>query len=189
MTDKGKLFVVSAPSGAGKTTLVREVLARFPSVAYSVSHTTRSPREGEVHGQDYFFTDTVKFEAMIEKGHWLEWAKVHGNFYGTSRLFVDEKLARGVNLLLDIDVQGARQIMESGLSPVLIFIMPPSLDVLCQRLEIRGTDAREVIDQRMKNAKKEMAQASLYKHLVVNDELDQAVGQLSEIFDRELGRG
>ncbi len=186
MEKKGKLFVISAPSGAGKTTLIREVLKRFDNLAYSVSHTTRSPRKGEVNGQDYFFTDTDQFKAMIEAGLMLEWAKVHGNYYGTSKAFVEEQLKAGNNLLLDIDVQGGRQIMESNLDPVSIFIMPPDLEVLEQRLVKRATDTDDVIRERLNNAKQEIAQRQFYGHVIVNDVLEKAVEELSEIFARKI---
>ncbi|MFN2436920.1 MAG: guanylate kinase, partial [Desulfotignum sp.] len=143
MEQNGRLFVISAPSGAGKTTLIKQVIGRFPGVSYSVSHTTRPPRPGEIHGKDYFFVSREVFGQMIDAQAWLEWAPVHANFYGTSRTFVREQLAAGKHLLLDIDVQGARQIMDSGLDSVTVFIMPPSLEVLRDRLESRGTDSPE----------------------------------------------
>jgi len=182
-----KLFIVSAPSGAGKTTLVRAVLKRFHTLVYSISHTTRKPRQGEVHGKDYFFTDTAQFMAMAASGQMLEWAQVHGNCYGTARSFVEERLAAGQSVLLDIDVQGGCQIMDSGLNPVSIFIMPPSLEVLEQRLRGRGTDAEAVIRKRLENAKGEMARKSAYAHVVVNDVLDEAIAELAGIIERETG--
>ncbi len=138
MAHKAKLFIISAPSGAGKTTLIRQVLKRWPALVYSISHTTRPPRRGEVHGRDYFFIDKSKFREMIDQDQWLEWACVHGNFYGTSRSFIMDNLEADRSVLLDIDVQGAEKIMASGLDVVSIFIMPPSLTVLCQRLENQG---------------------------------------------------
>ena len=188
MTQNARLFVISAPSGAGKTTLIRQVMARFPGLSYSVSHTTRPPRPGEVHGKDYFFVTEETFKQMIEADAWLEWARVHAHFYGTSRAFVTEQLEAGKNLLLDIDVQGAEQIMDSGLDPVTVFIMPPSLDVLRQRLTSRGTDSADTIDLRLANAEKEMALTHLYQYVVVNDDLETAAGQLCAIFEKEMGR-
>lgn len=184
---KGKLFIVSAPSGAGKTTLIREVLGRFNTLSYSISHTTRQPREKEVHGEDYFFVDPEAFEEMIRQGRMLEWAKVHDNYYGTSKAFVEETLEKGRSLLLDIDVQGARQIMDAGMNAVTIFILPPSLEVLEQRLKGRGTDTEEVIRTRLKNALTEMEQKDFYRHKLVNDDLAQAVEEICSIFQAELG--
>lgn len=186
MKGKGKLFVISAPSGAGKTTLVKKVLDRFKTLSYSVSHTTRNPRENEQDGRDYFFITPDEFEEKIAKDHWLEWAKVHENFYGTSRDFVRNCLDKGQSLLLDIDVQGAVQIMNSDMKPVSIFILPPSFDVLSQRLEKRGTDSKKVIQRRLENAKAEMAQKDLYQYVVVNDDLDKAIKDLCLIFEKEL---
>lgn len=187
MEKKGKLFVISAPSGAGKTTLIRQVLERFPHLAYSISHTTRKPRAGEIHGKDYFFIEEKDFVSMIDQDQWIEWAQVHGNYYGTSKGFVRERLGAGNSLLLDIDVQGAGQIMAAGLNPVSIFIQPPSLEALAQRLERRGTDAPDVIARRMENAKSEIAQQSDYDHVVVNDDLNQAIEVLCMIFEHEMG--
>jgi guanylate kinase len=189
MTLNARLFVISAPSGAGKTTLIRKVMARFSGISYSVSHTTRPPRTGEVHGKDYFFVTEKTFQQMIKAEAWLEWARVHAHFYGTSKAFVKEQLEAGRNLLLDIDVQGARQIMDSGLNPVTVFIMPPSLDVLRQRLQSRGTDSADTIELRLANAKEEIALKHLYQYVVVNDDLDTAAGQLCAIFEKEMGTG
>ncbi len=189
MTQNARLFVISAPSGAGKTTLIRQVMARFPGLSYSVSHTTRPPRPGEVHGKDYFFVSEETFKEMIDADAWLEWARVHAHFYGTSKAFVKEQLEAGRNLLLDIDVQGAGQIMDSGLDPVTVFIMPPSLDVLRQRLTSRGTDSADTIELRLANAEKEMALTHLYQYVVVNDDLDTAAAQLCAVFEKEMGTG
>ena len=183
---KGRLFVISAPSGAGKTTLIRRVMACFPRVTYSVSHTTRPPRSGEIHGKDYFFVSQGRFEQMIQADEWLEWAKVHGNYYGTSRHFVQQQLAAGKHLLLDIDVQGARQIMASGLDPVTVFILPPSLAVLRRRLENRGTESLQTFDLRLENARREISQKHLYQHVLVNYDLETAGAGLCAIFDREM---
>ncbi len=184
---KGKLFVVSAPSGAGKTTLVRQVLKQFKTLSYSVSHTTRAPRGNETDGLDYFFISVVEFKEKIARGLWLEWAKVHDNYYGTSRAFVEGTLQKGQNLLLDIDVQGAEQVMASGLNPVSIFIMPPSFEALSERLKNRGTDSLPVIEKRLENAKVEMARKDRYQYVVVNDDLDTALKELGSIFKKEMG--
>lgn len=186
MSGIGKLFVISAPSGAGKTTLIKQVLNRFKSLSYSVSHTTRSPRKNEQEGRDYFFITPVEFEQKISLDHWLEWAKVHDNYYGTSKEFVKNSLEKGRSLLLDIDVQGARQIMISSPDLVSIFIMPPSFEILSQRLENRGTDSRQVITRRIENAKSEIVQKDMYQYVVVNDDLDEAIEELCSIFKKEM---
>ena len=180
-----RLFIVSAPSGTGKTTLVKALLNRVDHLVYSISHTTRQPRQGEAHGKDYFFVDKAQFMEMADAGQMLEWAQVHGNCYGTSKIFVQDQLAAGQSVILDIDVQGGRQIMDSGLNPVSIFIMPPSLTVLEQRLRGRGTDAEDVILRRLENAKGEMDQKSFYTHVVVNDVLQKAVDELVVVVEQE----
>lgn len=187
MGGTGKLFIVSAPSGAGKTTLIKQVLNRFENISYSVSHTTRSPRGNERDGIDYFFISPDEFEQKIKQNHWLEWAKVHDNYYGTSREFVTHCLGRGDHLLLDIDVQGAGQIMASGMDLVSIFILPPSFEVLSHRLENRKTDSKEVIAKRLEAAKSEIRQKKLYHYIVINDDLNDAVAELCSIFEREMG--
>lgn len=186
MKKNGQLFVISAPSGAGKTTLIQQVMVRVPGVSYSVSHTTRPPRPGEIDGKDYFFVTEQTFTRMIQAGEWLEWARVHAHYYGTSRAFVEKQLTAGRSLLLDIDVQGARQIMDAGLDPVTIFILPPSIEVLRQRLETRGTDSAQTIALRLENAKKEIALTHLYQYVVKNDDLTTAADQLCAIFVQEM---
>ncbi|MCP4669680.1 MAG: guanylate kinase [Desulfobacula sp.] len=186
MNDKGKLYLVSAPSGAGKTTLIQIVLERFKGLSYSISHTTRPPRKNEQEGLDYYFVTRKEFEEKINQDSLLEWAKVHENYYGTSKDFVTRNLDKGKSLLLDIDVQGARQIMKKALNIVTIFIMPPSIEVLSQRLENRGTDSKKVIETRLKNAKVEIAQKDLYQYVVINDDLEQAQEELCNIFKGEM---
>ena len=157
----GRLFILSAPSGAGKTTLRYAILDRFPAMIYSVSYTTRKPRPGEKNGKDYYFITKEDFEKKIEKDQWAEWAKVHGNYYGTPAEFLDKRLAMGFGILLEIDVQGAILILERYPESITIFIMPPSLKILKQRLEQRGTDSEKVIESRLLNAEKELAQKNI----------------------------
>ncbi|MDM8518240.1 guanylate kinase [Desulfobacterales bacterium HSG16] len=174
MTVKGRLFVVSAPSGAGKTTLCNLLLHHFTTMRYSISSTTRKPRPGEVDGIDYFFVEKQVFKQGIENGMWAECAQVHGNYYGTSADFLEAELDKGADILLDIDVQGALQIMEKFDDAVTIFIMPPDFDTLRLRLESRGTDSPAVIETRMANAEKEMAMRGRYQHIIINDNLEDA---------------
>ncbi|MBF0468075.1 MAG: guanylate kinase [Desulfamplus sp.] len=183
-SNRGKIFVVSAPSGAGKTTLCTKILARFPELAYSVSHTTRAPRTGEKDGIDYFFITETEFKKRIEQNLWAEWAQVHGNFYGTSMKFIEENIAKGNHLLLDIDVQGAKQFKQSFPESITIFIMPPSIDVLEQRLKKRGADPDEVIAKRLVNAAGEISQRSFYQNVIVNDDLQRAQQEMEDIISR-----
>jgi guanylate kinase len=186
VVNKGKLYVVSAPSGAGKTTLIKEVLNCFKTLSYSVSHTTRAPRNNEQQGLDYFFISQEEFEEKINRDYWLEWAEVHGNYYGTSKDFIKTSLDQGKSLILDIDVQGAHQLMKSELEMVTIFIMPPSIAILSQRLENRGSDSKKVIDMRIENAKLEIAKKYMYQYVVINDDLDKAREELCLIFKEEM---
>ncbi|MBF0203133.1 MAG: guanylate kinase [Desulfamplus sp.] len=178
---RGKIFVVSAPSGAGKTTLCTKILAQFPELSYSVSHTTRQPRASEKDGIDYFFITVNEFKKRIEANLWAEWAEVHGNFYGTSLDFIEVNLSKGNHLLLDIDVQGAKKIRQSFPEAITIFIMPPSIEVLEERLKKRETDSEEVIAKRIANAVNEIAQSSFYQHIIVNDNLEHAEKELATI--------
>jgi len=180
---QGRLFIISAPSGAGKTTLRQAALMRFPDLTYSISYTTRTPRPGELNGRDYVFISPAEFEAGIRAGRWAEWARVHGQCYGTSAEALDQALAAGRDVLLDIDVQGARQICRRFPESVTIFILPPSLEVLEQRLRSRGTDRPEAIDLRLQNARREMAQTDAYRHVIVNDDLATAVAELIAILE------
>ncbi len=180
----GLLFILSAPSGAGKSTLCRAVRDRFPDILYSISYTTRPPRKGEQNGVDYHFISDDEFEKGIVRGRWAEWAKVHDNYYGTSADQLNRALAHGQTILLDIDVQGMRQIVKRHPAGITIFIMPPSLETLRHRLESRRTDSPEIIATRLKNAQKEMAQKDLYRHVVTNDQLTDAVAELIGIFEK-----
>lgn len=172
---RGHRFIISAPSGTGKTTLCRALRRRFPEIRYSVSYTTRSPREGERAGVDYHFITRDEFEARLARGLWAEWARVHDNYYGTDAGFLEKIAAAGEDVLLDIDVQGAIQILKRFPDSVTVFIMPPSLAALKHRLTQRGTETPEVIERRVKNAVAEIAQKDLYRHVIVNDQLDEAI--------------
>lgn len=180
-SSSGRLYILSAPSGAGKTTLCQEILKHFPTIRYSISHTTRLPRPGEKDGVDYFFITEEEFVNGIQEGLWAEWAKVHDNYYGTSSPFLDKILLSGSDILLDIDVQGTMQIIKQYPDAITIFIMPPSLEKLNQRLRDRGTDSDEVIEKRLQNAKEEIERKSIYKHTVVNDQLEKAKQELFQI--------
>jgi guanylate kinase len=177
----GHVFILSAPSGAGKTTLRRAALERFPDIQYSVSFTTRPPRSGEVDGRDYHFISAAEFEEGIRSGRWAEWAQVHQNYYGTSSEVLEQALATGRIILLDIDVQGARQILRRFPQSITVFIMPPSLEVLEARLRGRGTDAEGAIQIRLRNAIEEMAQRGHYRHVIVNDDLSVASQEIATI--------
>ena len=184
MKEPGFLFIISAPSGAGKSTLCHAALAHFPDLVYSISYTTRSPRSREQNGVDYHFIAKEEFEKGIACGRWAEWAEVHNHYYGTCADFVDEKLRLGRDILLDIDIQGTRQILQRYPDGVTIFIMPPSLETLEFRLKSRGTDSPEVIAVRLKNAQEEMAHKNLYRHIITNDRLADAVAELIAIFEK-----
>lgn len=178
---RGKLFVVSAPSGAGKTTLCRTALNYFPNLIRSVSYTTRQPRQGERHGQDYFFIDEETFQRGIESGQWLEWARVHGNYYGTSADFVNSRLDEGNDIIMNIDVQGGEQILSRFDDSVGIFILPPSLEELKKRLLKRGQDKTADIEKRLIAAETEMARKHRYDHVLLNDDLEEATGRFISI--------
>lgn len=178
---RGDLFVISAPSGAGKSTLCGMLLERMEGLAFSVSHTTRPPRPGEVDGRDYHFVTQEEFEAMVAKDEFLEWARVHDNLYGTSRKAVMEMLASGLDVILDIDVQGAAQVRKRFPAAVTIFILPPSWKALEERLEKRGSEDRARLKVRLANAVKEMEEAHRYQYIVVNDQLDRAYTDLAAI--------
>jgi guanylate kinase len=178
---RGRLFIVSAPSGAGKTTLCSALRRRIPTLGYSVSATTRAPRPGEREGIDYFFTDPQTFEAGIREGRWAEWARVHDHYYGTPAAFLDRAMGAGQDLLLDIDVQGAAQLVERYPDSVTIFIEPPSMAVLARRLAARGTDDPASVARRLRNAEAEMRHRGAYRHRIVNDRLEEALDALAAI--------
>lgn len=177
----GILYIVSAPSGAGKTTLVRALLREDPGIRLSVSFTTRAPREGEVEGVAYHFVDIPRFKAMREAGEFLEWAEVHGNFYATSRPWLEGQLAAGQDVLLEIDWQGAAQVREKFPDAVSIFILPPSYAELEARLRGRGTDSPEVIARRLAAARDEMRRVSDFDYAIINKDLHVALGDLMAV--------
>ena len=181
---RGHLFIISAPSGAGKTTLVKAVLQQFRDMLYSISYTTRNPRAEERDGIDYHFISKQDFKKGIHKGRWAEWAEVYGNYYGTSVEFIEKSLSSGCDILLDIDVQGTLQILKHYPDSVTIFILPPSMNALRKRLEMRGSDSQAVIEKRLFNARKEMTQKKIYRHIIVNDVLSEAIKELSAIFKK-----
>lgn len=174
----GNLYIVAAPSGAGKTTLVRRLLAEDSAIRLSISYTTRAPRTGEENGREYHFVDVATFKKMIAQGDFLEWAEVHGNFYGTSKSWISSEMAAGRDVLLEIDWQGAQQVRQHFPQAIGVFILPPSLEVLAQRLRGRGTDAEEVIARRLAAAGEEMRHVGEFDYVIINDDLEQALADL-----------
>ena len=186
---RGNLLIVSAPSGTGKTTLLKKILNNMGKVVFSVSHTTRPPRAGEQEGVDYFFIDRKTFAAMQQKDLFLEWAEVHGNLYGTSRKEVQTALNRGLDVILDIDVKGARQVKEKfGDTGVFIFIAPPSRAELKKRLAGRSSESDSVMATRLANAEEEMKNIDQYDYVIMNDIVDQAADTLKSIIIAERSR-
>ncbi len=177
----GNLFIISAPSGAGKSTLINALLKQHADMQLSVSHTTRSPRPGESDGIQYHFTDIPKFKQLIAQEQFIEWAEVFGNYYGTSKAALADKLAQGIDVFLDIDWQGARQIKQQLPFVTTIFILPPSVEALEHRLNQRGQDSAEVIAGRMAKARDEISHAAEYDYWLVNDDLELALQQFSGI--------
>ena len=184
----GTLFVVSSPSGGGKGTLIRRVLDTVPNLSYSVSYTTRAPRNSEVDGREYFFIDLAAFEKMASAGEFLEWACVHGNLYGTARHQVMEETAAGVDIILEVDVQGAASIRDLMLDAVSIFILPPSYEILKERLIARGTDTPEQLAVRLKNAPDELQQFTCFDYVIINDDVNRAAHQVAAIIFGERAR-
>jgi len=188
MQRKGILYVISAPSGAGKSTLCRELLDIFPELRHSVSFTTRNPRPGEVDGRDYFFVSREEFQRMVAEDGFAEWAEVHGNLYGTALKTLRHCRDAGIDLLLDIDCQGAAQLKEKQVTGVNIFILPPSFKELRCRLEGRNSDAPEIIETRIANAAAEIREAGWYDYIIVNDIFSRAVEELKSIIVAERHR-
>ncbi|THU04079.1 guanylate kinase [Lampropedia puyangensis] len=177
----GSLFVVAAPSGAGKSSLVKALLELDTRVHPTVSHTTRTPRGQEKHGREYFFISNAEFDAMVGNRAFIEWANVHGNRYGTAQKAVEDRILQGADVVLEIDFQGAMQIKEVFANAVLIFILPPSLEELRSRLERRGEDKPDVIELRMRNACVEMAQAEKFDYVIINEVFERAVFDLKSV--------
>ncbi|MDI9331081.1 MAG: guanylate kinase [Alphaproteobacteria bacterium] len=180
-TYPGNLFVVAAPSGAGKSSLVKALMELDSRVQPSVSHTNRDPRGQEKHGREYYFVSNEEFDAMVQAGAFVEWAHVHGRRYGTSRKAIEERIAQGGDVVLEIDWQGALQIRRLYSNAVLIFILPPSLEDLRSRLERRGEDSPDIIEMRLHNASDEMAQAQSFDYVIINELFERALFDLKAV--------
>jgi guanylate kinase len=182
------LFVVSSPSGGGKGTLIQRVLKKVPNLSYSVSFTTRAPRNGEVNGREYFFVTTEKFEQMVAANEFLEWAHVHGKLYGTASEQVVREISGGRDIILEVDVQGAASVHKLIPDSVSIFILPPSFAVLKRRLQARGTDSPEELDLRLRNAPAELKDYSAFEYVILNDDAERAAEQMTSIVHAERAR-
>ena len=185
MERRGLLYIVSAPSGTGKTTLCKQIVQIVPNLWHSVSCTTRQPRPGEEHGREYFFIDDRTFQEMIERQEFVEWARVYGHWYGTPRKAITDKLDQGVDVLLEIDTQGAAQIKKKFQDGIYIYILPPSLKALRTRLQMRAGDSPEEIARRLKKAREEVWSYREYYYIVRNDDLKQSLKELESIFIAE----
>ena len=177
----GHLYIVAAPSGAGKTTLVRLLLKNDSGIRLSISSTTRAPRPGEKDGREYYFVDVPSFLEKVNRGEFLEWAEVHGNYYGTSRSWIETEMSAGRDVLLEIDWQGAQQVRKSFPGAIGVFILPPSLKALQQRLSGRGTDSAETIARRVAAAREEMRHVDEFDYVIINDDLQQGLGNLTSV--------
>ena len=187
-TGRGLVFVISAPSGTGKTTLVKEVIQQLPGLQFSVSFTTRLPRPNEREGEDYRFVSHAIFQRMVEKNEFLEWAEVLGNRYGTPRPDLKKLESEGIDLILDVDTQGAKKAMKEIDQPILIYLFPPSLKVLRERLLNRGVDSLEMVKFRLSNARKDIEEAYWYHYVIVNDRMGDAIEKLKSIIISERCR-
>lgn len=184
---KGSLFIVSAPSGAGKTTLCKEVVLSLPGLKESVSYTTRPPRIGEVNDRDYTFISKAEFKLMVERGEFVEWAEVHGELYGTSKKRVEELMSSGIDVIMDIDVQGAMQLREKYREGIYIFVLPPSMEALKERLRARMANSEEEIEERLRRAVEEMKYYYKYDYVIINDTLENALKELEAIIISHKG--
>lgn len=187
-TDRQILVVVSAPSGAGKTSLCEWAVAAVPNLVHSVSHTTRAPRPHEVDGRDYHFVDAAMFRSMVARGEFAEWAEVHGHLYGTARAVLDGYFAAGQDVILDIDTQGAAILREAHPAGVFVFVVPPSWDVLGRRLRQRHSDSEEEIQRRLARAREELRQYAEYQYVIVNDDFARAAEELKAVILAERRR-
>ncbi|MFP4109748.1 MAG: guanylate kinase [Desulfonatronovibrio sp.] len=182
---KGILLTISAPSGTGKSTLIKMLTREYPEFGFSISYTTRAPRPGEKNGKDYFFIDAQEFTSLIKQNFFAEWAKVHGNYYGTPRKQVLQAINSGQSLIFDIDVQGASQLKKNLNTGLFVFIFPPSLKILENRLRQRGSEDAETIRQRISNAAQEIRQSNLFDFWIINDDLDTACNELKALIRAE----
>jgi guanylate kinase len=185
---RGMLVVVSSPSGGGKGTLIRRALKSVPNLGYSVSFTTRTAREGEIDGRDYFFVSVDEFQQKIEAGDFLEWASVHGNLYGTSYVQIQHELVEGHDIILEIDVQGAASVRRLVDDVVSVFILPPTFEILRARLEARGSERPDDLALRLRNSRGEVEHYREFQYVIINDDADQAAGQLSSVIYAERAR-
>ncbi|MBM4305830.1 MAG: guanylate kinase [Deltaproteobacteria bacterium] len=185
---KGLVFIISAPSGTGKTTLVKRVMEELPCLRFSVSYTTRPPRLSEKEGVDYHFISREIFQGMVKKGQFLEWAEVLGHYYGTALVDPGSLESEGMDLILDIDTQGAKKAKEKLAKAILIFLLPPSIETLKERLLGRGLDSPETIQFRLAHAQKDIEEAHWYHHIVINERIEEAVEKLKAIIIAERGK-
>jgi guanylate kinase len=188
LSSRGFLLVITAPSGTGKTTIYKKVLARNTDLAFSVSYSTRRKREDETQGVDYFFVDKKTFQQMREDGAFLEWANVHGDLYGTEKKQIEKFLKEGRVCILDLDVQGALNVMKLFPDAVTVFIKPPNLNELDRRLQKRGTEKEKEVKRRLLNAQKELEYMSFFQYIIVNDTVENSVKELEEIIVNEINR-
>lgn len=189
MPQRGLIIVISAPSGAGKTTVLKRLMQRHPEIVFSVSATTRTPRPGEEDGKDYFFFSTDEFRKGIEAGEFAEWAEVHGHFYGTPESFLESQVSQDKDVILDIDTQGAFQLKSNHPEAVLVFLAPPSFEELERRLRARETESEDVVERRLAVARTELELSGKYDHVVVNTEIEDAVKDIETVIESErIGR-